>query len=58
MQLVEDISQQLHESKDSIQDDVPADALAFASFLEMTEHPFTPQFSLETYQQIFTAAFN
>ena len=55
---MEDISQQLHESKDSIQDDVPADALAFASFLEMTEHPFTPQFSLETYQQIFTAAFN
>ena len=33
------------------------DALAFANFIERTEHPFSPQFSKETYDNLFYSAF-
>lgn len=35
----------------------PDDALAFANFIEKTEHPFAPQFSKQAYQGIFNKAF-
>ena len=56
--LVEAITQQEHEYdlQRSARDGAD-DALAFANFIERTEHPFAPQFSRATYESLLVQAF-